>query len=1012
MQIISVLHRSLSTPSPLKPKHPIYRKHKFMPFAFMLLSVIFALWPGQETWAQPYNNEWIQFDQTYYKIKVSKDGLHRIPYSTLSAAGLPADASGYRLYYMGAEIPLYISANTLSANDYIEFVGKKNDGQFDARLYQVADQQLSAYKSLFSDTASYFLTWQNPNAGLRFSLVGNDISTHPPAEMYFIHTNTALYANSFYAGRPSIWAGNTVNFPDFEACEGWVSTLITAGQSQNFNVPTGSVFTDGAFTTAECRVRITGRNNEIAVQPDHQVQISVNGTLYKDTVMEGYYCEKLYIPLPLSALGSPQTTVNIASTAIGSFSNNNSVAYVQITYPHSYNFENKQNFAFTLPDQAEHYIEITNFNGGDAPVLYDLSNQWRILPILDGGIYKVKLPQGVGSNPRHLFISNTTTTPALTTINTLTERHFTDYTQTQQQGNYILIAHQLLTQGAVNQVARYSDYRESYSGGNFDVAIADIDELYDQFAFGIAKHPLSIVNFMRFAQNTWMSPPAHLLLLGKALAYSDITTATTYQQCLVPTFGNSPSDIMLNSDPATGNWVPQTAIGRVPARTADELRAYLDKLIAYEASNSDINCELNDIWRKNVISLATANNIGLTETYAAEMSNFQQQLTTNNFAAYPLGTYQQAGQTTIPLNEFENAMNNGLGVVFFKGEQQNFYWRMDINTPDFYQNPNGRYPFIISQSEYIGNLHRTNTTMANDFVLAEAKGAIGFWDNAQKYYGIYNDTIAANLVERLSTIGYEQSIGQNILQTTQELAASTSLPLKYVLQNYTLAGDPALSIVPNRKTELSVQPENLSFYNLQNGDPLFSNPIYIGSNMPNFEARLLIHNTGKFVNDSVNVKVRRWLPNGEFVQVAARRIAIPPYNVLVSFVLPNDLPEFSGANTYFFTVDADDEVDEWCENNNVISQPAEIHPYMVGIEPNALSPEYRFYPIPARQNLYVTTPLPTQMSIFDLQGRLVQQQTLQNGLNFVDVSTLSAGYYCVKLNNSKDSGTKPLIIIK
>jgi hypothetical protein len=36
--------------------------------------------------AQPFGNEWINYNQTYFKIKVVNDGIYRIPYATLNAA--------------------------------------------------------------------------------------------------------------------------------------------------------------------------------------------------------------------------------------------------------------------------------------------------------------------------------------------------------------------------------------------------------------------------------------------------------------------------------------------------------------------------------------------------------------------------------------------------------------------------------------------------------------------------------------------------------------------------------------------------------------------------------------------------------------------------------------------------------------------------------------------------------------------------------------------------------------
>ncbi|MBK6521534.1 MAG: hypothetical protein IPG08_03945 [Sphingobacteriaceae bacterium] len=44
----------------------------------------------------------------------------------------------------------------------------------------------------------------------------------------------------------------------------------------------------------------------------------------------------------------------------------------------------------------------------------------------------------------------------------------------------------------------YKTYRQSSTGGSYNVITANILELYEQFGYGINKHPQSIRNFMRF----------------------------------------------------------------------------------------------------------------------------------------------------------------------------------------------------------------------------------------------------------------------------------------------------------------------------------------------------------------------------------------------------------------------------------------------------------------------------------------------------------------------------------
>ena len=84
--------------------------------------------------------------------------------------------------------------------------------------------------------------------------------------------------------------------------------------------------------------------------------------------------------------------------------------------------------------------------------------------------------------------------------------------------------------------------------------IVDIDELYDQFSYGIAKHPLAIKNFAHYILDKWTAnpynyhPPQAILLLGKALVADDFRNTPSYfDSCYVPSYGQPCSDILLTA---------------------------------------------------------------------------------------------------------------------------------------------------------------------------------------------------------------------------------------------------------------------------------------------------------------------------------------------------------------------------------------------------------------------------------------------------------------------------------
>src|SRR5437868_5617904 len=57
-----------------------------------------------------FSNKWINFSQPYFKISVAQDGIYRLRYSDLQAAGFPvnSDPRFIQLFHRGKEQAVYI----------------------------------------------------------------------------------------------------------------------------------------------------------------------------------------------------------------------------------------------------------------------------------------------------------------------------------------------------------------------------------------------------------------------------------------------------------------------------------------------------------------------------------------------------------------------------------------------------------------------------------------------------------------------------------------------------------------------------------------------------------------------------------------------------------------------------------------------------------------------------------------------------------------------------------------
>ena len=103
------------------------------------------------------------------------------------------------------------------------------------------------------------------------------------------------------------------------------------------------------------------------------------------------------------------TAVTFTSLGLDGTTDVNAVSHVTLTYPRTFDFNNDKYTEFILGNNQAKYIEISNFDAGGLPVLYDITNSWRLFPIYEDGVYKVMLPAGPGgTTQRKLIMLNVT----------------------------------------------------------------------------------------------------------------------------------------------------------------------------------------------------------------------------------------------------------------------------------------------------------------------------------------------------------------------------------------------------------------------------------------------------------------------------------------------------------------------------------------------------------------------------------------------------------------------------
>jgi hypothetical protein len=169
--------------------------------------------------------------------------------------------------------------------------------------------------------------------------------------------------------------------------------------------------------------------------------------------------------------------------------------------------------------------------------------------------------------------------------------------------DYLVIAPRDLEAGALE----LADYRASAAGGGYVVQTAWLDDIQDEFAYGLDT-PYAIRDFLAHVHQNWQTPPAFVVLLG--VGHFDHKNANPvdpeFDTNLIPVlmaptpWGLAASDNRY-FDVAGDDGVPEFLGGRLPVLSDAEVSDYLVKLAAYEGSAQPAE---DPAWTSRVTLLA------------------------------------------------------------------------------------------------------------------------------------------------------------------------------------------------------------------------------------------------------------------------------------------------------------------------------------------------------------------------------------------------------------------------
>lgn len=525
-------------------------------------------------------------------------GLTRLTYSELQAAGVPVAAvnpATFAMSYLGNPIRILVTG--------------EGDGTFDPGDLVIFYAE--PYVGRYMTSNVYWLRYGGAN-GLRMTVRTVPQNTGITPTTLFTETthleNNLIYVSTIAAGlNTDNWWDNAIS-PNNSAPPG------SATKSVVYTLPLDDPAQVG---TVHIRANVHGLTNQ-SYNPDHAVRLTLNGTNLGTFAWEG---EVEYVAQGSTAgsVLSPTTnqlTITAALEYIPGcppdcpFSYTVYPNWVEADYAAITEAEGDKIQLDRVATGAER-VRVTGLSlasGGNARV-FDLRDPANPVVLATtsatnaGSSFTLDFWDSPLANPAYAV----STDAALNAPVTLRRDNPSTWGTPANSADYIAITHELFYTPTAG-FSSLNDLLAHRQAEGIQTVKIDVQDIYDEFSGG-RKDPQAIRDFLTYAYFNWNAggePPEYVLLVGDgSLDYQNnvgspnIDYIPPYLMNVDPFLGEVPVDNRFVSVDGMDDYVPDMAIGRLPAQVKLDLAqqnppAYLpayvdldamvDKIIGYETT--------------------------------------------------------------------------------------------------------------------------------------------------------------------------------------------------------------------------------------------------------------------------------------------------------------------------------------------------------------------------------------------------------------------------------------------
>lgn len=525
-----------------------------------------------------------------------------------------------------------------------------------------------------------------------------------------------------------------------------------------------------------------------AQEPDHHVQVSVNGSLVGSKRFDGFVNVLLDYMVPPTLLKPNNNTVTITLPSdTGQQADIVNIDKVSLSVPKTNQLGDHKLLIPAVAGTLRYKIDAQqNSNANSTVFAYQENGNVALIGKLrkspDGQLYFDAPETDSQDSVLNFAVIPESAYAAPDQINVLKPKKLIKRSGT----DYLIIAHPAFIGQDLQR------FKEAKEDTGLTVEIVNWLDIVETYGFGMPS-PKAITRFL--TETSKKTNFRYVLLVGgHSYDYNDylgngsISFIPADYATVSQYFHYGPTDALIADINSDG--LPDKAIGRWPVRTQDDLKKIIDKTLNWENSKAT--------YQDNVLLVADLSDKAKNHDYRQQLEWVSTAATESQaITRIYLDDYSQTTPETPIANAKMDLLNmfdqnsGGVGLTLFNGHASSSRWtfRNLLNASDINQFSNAGSPTFVLPLACYTTYYETPSvnSLAHQFLFAGQGGAVAI--SGASYLSEYREN--AQFAYRLLNIMRKKkvSIGQAIQLTKSEMK-----PWNDMVTNWTLLGDPSLRL--------------------------------------------------------------------------------------------------------------------------------------------------------------------------------------------------------------------------